>query len=81
MQYLVIIEKADTNYAAYVPDLPGCVSTGDTIDETIANIKEAIAFHLDSMARDNDPIPPQYTVLAVSVVVPAPAAFALPVGG
>ena len=81
MQYLVIIEKADTNYAAYVPDLPGCVSVGDTIDETIDNIKEAIAFHLDSMTRDNDPIPPQYTVLAVSVEVPTPAALALSADG
>lgn len=70
MQYLTIIEKADTNFAAYVPDLPGCVSTGDTIEATIVNIREAITFHLSSMVRDNDPIPPQYTVLAVSVEIP-----------
>ncbi len=70
MQYLVVIEKADTNYAAYVPDLPGCVSTGDTIEETIGNIRDAIVFHLQSMVRDHDPIPPQYTVLATSVEVP-----------
>ncbi len=81
MQYLVVIEKAETNYVAYLPDLPGCVSAGNTIDETIENIREAIAFHLDSMVRDNDPIPPRYTVFAVSVEVPTPAAFVLSADG
>ena len=45
------------------------------------HIKEAIAFHLDGMVQDSDPIPPQYTVLAVSVEVPVPAALALPADG
>lgn len=70
MQYLVVIEKAERNYAAYVPDLPGCVSTGNTIEQTLDNIREAITFHLEGMARDGDPLPPRYTVLAASVEVP-----------
>ena len=76
MQYLVVIEKAKRNYSAYVPDLPGCVSTGKTIEQTLDNIREAITFHLEAMARDGDPLPPRYTVLATSVEVPdyAPAA-------
>ena len=45
MKYLVVYERADGNYSAYVPDLPGCVATGDTREEVEANIKEAIAFH------------------------------------
>ncbi len=70
MQYLVLIEKADHNYSAYVPDLPGCVSTGKTIEKTIENIRAAIAFHLEGMAADGDPLPPQTHVLATSVEVP-----------
>jgi predicted RNase H-like HicB family nuclease len=57
-KYAVIIEKApDSNYSAYVPDLPGCVSTGDTRDEIEINIREAIEFHLEGMREDGDPIP------------------------
>jgi predicted RNase H-like HicB family nuclease len=58
MQYAVVIEHAPgTNYSAYVPDLPGCVSTGDTIEEVGQNIQEAIEFHLRGMREDGDPIP------------------------
>jgi len=70
MHYLVVVEKADHNYAAYVPDLPGYVSTGTTIEQTLDNIREAITFHLEGMARDGDSLPPRYTVLAASVEVP-----------
>jgi predicted RNase H-like HicB family nuclease len=70
MHYLVIVEKADHNYAAYVPDLPGCVSTDTTIEQTLDKIREAIAFHLDGMARDGDPLSPHYTAFAASVEVP-----------
>ena len=52
MKYAVVIEKAAGNYSAYVPDLPGCVSTGDTVEEVEANIREAIRFHLDGMRED-----------------------------
>ena len=58
MRYAIVIEKADSNYSAYVPDLPGCVSTGVTVEETEKSIREAIAFHLDGMREDGTPIPP-----------------------
>ncbi len=54
----MVIEWADGNYSAYVPDLPGCVSTGRTVDEAACNIGEAIEFHLDGLREDGQPIPP-----------------------
>jgi predicted RNase H-like HicB family nuclease len=61
-QYAVVIEKTGTGFGAYVPDLPGCVSTGPTLEETERNIREAIEFHLDGMREDGDPIPEPTTV-------------------
>ena len=58
MKYAVVIEKAEGNYSAYVPDLPGCVATGATITETESEIREAIAFHIEGMREDGLPIPP-----------------------
>ena len=58
MKYAVVIENAGSNYSAYVPDLPGCVAAGATVEETERNIREAIAFHLDGMREDGTPIPP-----------------------
>jgi predicted RNase H-like HicB family nuclease len=57
MRYGVVIEKGERNYSAYVPDLPGCVSVGDTLDEVKAEIREAIEFHLEGMREDGLPIP------------------------
>jgi predicted RNase H-like HicB family nuclease len=57
MRYAVVIEKANGNYSAYVPDMPGCVATGLTQDEVNANIREAIRFHLDGLREDGLPIP------------------------
>jgi len=57
MRYAVVIEKAATNYAAHVPDLPGCVATGATIQETESMIREAIEFHLEGLQADSLPIP------------------------
>ena len=57
MRYAVVIEKGERNYSAYVPDLPGCVSVGDTLDEVKAEIREAIEFHLEGMREDGSPIP------------------------
>ena len=57
MRYAVVIEKAKKNYSAYVPDLPGCVATGATLEEVESEIKEAIRFHLDGMRQDGEPIP------------------------
>jgi predicted RNase H-like HicB family nuclease len=58
MRYAVVIENADSNFSAYVPDLPGCVATGATLAETEAAIREAIEFHLDGLRQDGSPIPP-----------------------
>lgn len=58
MKYAVVIENSGTNFSAYVPDLPGCVATGATVEETEKNIREAIEFHLDGMREDGTPVPP-----------------------
>jgi predicted RNase H-like HicB family nuclease len=58
MRYLVVVEKGSTSYGAYVPDLPGCVAAGDTKDEVLTLIREAIEFHLEGMVQDGEPIPP-----------------------
>ena len=57
MRYAIIIEKAEGNYSAYVPDLPGCVATGTTIEETKQQISEAIDFHIEGLREDGLPIP------------------------
>lgn len=57
MRYAVVIEAAGGNYSAYVPDLPGCVATGETVKETEESIREAIGLHLDGLRADNLPIP------------------------
>ena len=62
MKYAVIIEKASGNYSAYAPDLPGCVSTGDTIEEVQQMMIEAIEFHLDGMREEGLPIPEPTTM-------------------
>lgn len=58
MRYAIVIEKAASNYAAYVPDLPGCVATGATIQETETLIRNAIELHLEGLRADSLPIPP-----------------------
>ncbi len=63
MRYAVVIEKANSNYSAYVPDLPGCVATGATVAEVEAEIGEAIRMHLDGLLEDG-------------LVVPEPSAIA-----
>ena len=57
MRYAIVIEKAENNYAAYVPDLLGCVATGTTKEETEQQIREAIEIHLRGMREDGLPIP------------------------
>ncbi len=57
MRYAIVIEKAENNYSAYVPDLLGCVATGETVEETEREIREAIEFHLRGMREDGLPIP------------------------
>jgi predicted RNase H-like HicB family nuclease len=57
MRYAIVIEKAQGNYSAFVPDLPGCITTGKTIEEIEINIKEAINFHLEGLKEEGLPIP------------------------
>lgn len=56
-RYAVVFEKAENNWAAYVPGLPGCITTGKTLDETKLNIREAIELHLETMREVSEPIP------------------------
>ena len=52
LKYLIVIEKANHNYSAYLPDVPGCIATGNTIEETKKNITEALAMHLRGLVED-----------------------------
>ena len=66
LEYAVVIEKAIDNYCAYVlPDLPGCVATGKTREETFQQISEAIVFHLEGLKEDGLPIPEPESSAAV----------------
>ena len=68
-KYVVIVEKAENNYSAYSPDIPGCVATGKTIEETLERIKEAIEFHIEGLKRERLKIPkPSSTVATVEVM-------------
>ena len=57
MRYAVVIESGRGNFSAYVPDLPGCIATGQTLDEVLSNIRTAAEFHLEGMRQDGLPIP------------------------
>lgn len=57
MRYAIVVENAGSNYSAYVPDLPGCVATGATVEETERSIRDAIALHLEGIRKDGTPIP------------------------
>ncbi len=57
MRYAIVIEKAGGNFAAYVPDLPGCVATGADIEETEQAIRKAIELHIDGLRADGTPVP------------------------
>ena len=57
MRYAIVIEKAEDNYSAYVPDLPGCIATGATVAEVESEIREAIIFHLEGLREDGLPVP------------------------
>ena len=61
MRYAVVIEKTESNYAAYVPDLPGCITTGATVAEAEANIREAIELHLAGLREDGQLVPKPFS--------------------
>jgi len=62
MRYGVVIERANGNFSAYVPDLPGCVATGATTEEVEQQLREAIRFHLDGLRQDGLPVPEPTTI-------------------
>jgi len=57
MKYAIVIEKAENNYSAYVPDLPGCITTGKSLEETRRLMQEAIEFHIEGLRLHGDPVP------------------------
>jgi predicted RNase H-like HicB family nuclease len=57
MRYAVVIEQANGNYSAYVPDLPGCVATGASVADVERDIRDAIRFHIDGLKEDGLPVP------------------------
>jgi len=59
-RYLIVIEKADSNFSAYSPDIDGCVAAGETREEAIMNMQEAIQFHFEGMREDGLPLPEGY---------------------
>ena len=65
MEYTVVIEKSPNNFAAYVPDLPGCVATDSTREELLDEIREAIVFHIESLREHGEPVPEPQTTAAV----------------
>jgi predicted RNase H-like HicB family nuclease len=68
MKYTVVVERSGTTFGAYVPDLPGCVAVGETKEEVMALIREAIEFHIEGMKENGEPIPqPQTTSEMVEV--------------
>ncbi len=69
-KYAVVIERGENNLSAYVPDLPGCITTGRTVEEIGENIREAILLHLEGMAEDGEVVPePSTTVQYVEMQV------------
>ncbi|MBV8074781.1 MAG: type II toxin-antitoxin system HicB family antitoxin [Planctomycetaceae bacterium] len=69
MRYAIVVEKIDSNYGAYVPDLPGCVATGATVEETEKRLREAIELHLRGLREDGLPIPePSSSVDYIEVI-------------
>ena len=70
MRFAIVIEKANSNYSAYVPDLPGCIATGDTEAEVESLIREAIEFHVTGLREDGLAVPsPSSKVEYVDVAV------------
>ena len=74
MQYTIVIEESPRNYAACVPDLPGCVATGATREEVVSEVRQAIRFHIESLREHGEPVPePRCTAAVVEVAAVAGA--------
>lgn len=61
MEYVVIVEQGETSFGAYVPDLPGCVAVGESRDEAIQLIREAIEMHIESLRENGESVPPPHS--------------------
>jgi predicted RNase H-like HicB family nuclease len=73
-KFAIIVEWGPNNYSAYAPDLPGCITTGKTVEETVSNMREAVQYHIEFMHETGDPIPPSTSLCEyVEVEVPEPA--------
>jgi len=68
MEYVVIVEQGETSFGAYVPDLPGCVAVGETRDEAMELIREAIELHIDSLRENGEPVPPPHSFVETVAV-------------
>jgi predicted RNase H-like HicB family nuclease len=71
-RYAIVVEKAKANYAAYVPDLPGCVATGATVEETQRRLRDAIAIHVQGLRADGLPVPEPSSLVAYLEVPASP---------
>ena len=71
MRYAIVIERGPTSYGAYVPDLPGCITTGKTIEETLANIREAIELFLETLTDDERSAALSQEILTTAIEVHA----------
>jgi predicted RNase H-like HicB family nuclease len=71
-KYLVIIEQGSNNYSAYSPDVSGCVSAGDTIEETLSNFREALQMHIEGILEDGDAVPVASSVTAEFIEIDLP---------
>jgi predicted RNase H-like HicB family nuclease len=63
-EYLIIVERSETGFAAYSPDIPGCIATGETREEVESNMREAIAFHLEGLRLEGETLPEPSTYSA-----------------
>jgi predicted RNase H-like HicB family nuclease len=61
-RYLIIIESTLTGFSAWAPDLPGCISTGSSVEQVEGNMRDAVAFHLDGLCADGHPVPQAHTI-------------------
>lgn len=68
MEYVVIIERGDTSFGAYVPDLPGCVAVAETKDEAMELIREAIELHIESLRENGEPVPAPHSFVETVAV-------------
>ena len=74
-RFLIIIEQGNHNYGVYIPDLPGCIATGKTVEEVKANMREAIRMHLEGMIEDQEAIPSPHTLAEyLDIAIPDPVA-------